>query len=526
MADDVKEKEKAPKNLPQKKSGKKVRKKGFFYFLNPKHVKEEIVSYGFTFSWKNILLVYLCYSVCMAILSIAFSLKLPLIIINIIMGYFFIPQWIVDYYHNKREKRRFEEINVYMEQFLYSFHETRKIVTSLQDIRVQFNDSPMGSLIDRAIDMILTKYDTKEDVELEALQLIENEYDNEKLRTIHRFCLKVEKNGGEFDKTTEILLSDRSLWEQRNQEMQMDRKNRRNMVMYSVITSVILCLFFIRIMFLDALMDSGLMLAGNAIVQAATSIMFFLDFIVFTAADKRVAIDWLNIKSKKESDEEIKRRYYKVVNFDEKREFRKSILYAAIIAVISVIVFIVGYRWVGLFLGICAVLMLFQHRLDYYLAKKSTVKEIERRFPGWLIEMSLLMQTETVQVALYKSYENSPTVLQPALEKMYAELNDDPTSIDPYLHFLSEFQLAPVKSAMKMFYSISQGTGGNFDSQISEILRRNNVMLDKAERLENDDAMAGMHILFMLPIFIGAMKLLVDLVAFFLLSLEALSQFV
>lgn len=169
--------------------------------------------------------------------------------------------------------------------------------------------------------------------------------------------------------------------------------------------------------------------------------------------------------------------------------------------------------------------MLFQHKVDYHLAKKKVIEEIQREFPRWLMEMSLLLQSDSVQVSLFKSFEHAPEVLKPELEKMYAKLQKNPTAIEPYLEFMADFEIKGVSSAMKMLYSLSAGTGGNSENQITDILRRNQVMLDDAQKAVDRQSVASMYFLFGAPVVIGGAKLMLDMVVFFFCVFQGMGSY-
>ena len=153
--------------------------------------------------------------------------------------------------------------------------------------------------------------------------------------------------------------------------------------------------------------------------------------------------------------------------------------------------------------------------MGYFIAKRNVTRGIQMVFPRWLMEVSLLLQSENVQVAIMKSYEDAPKLLQPELKILIERLRLHPTEMEPYLSFLQDYPLPEIQSAMKMLYSISEGTGGNASSQIADIIRRNQVLLNKAERMKNEDALAGMYALFLAPQLTGAMKLLTDMLVIF-----------
>ena len=131
------------------------------------------------------------------------------------------------------------------------------------------------------------------------------------------------------------------------------------------------------------------------------------------------------------------------------------------------------------------------------------------------MQLSLLMQSENVQVAIFKSYDNAPAILKPALKEMIGALRIDPNDKRAYMNFLSEFTLPEVRSTMKMLYSISEGKGGEARGQISEIIKRNQEMSDKAKRQQNSDSLAGMYALFLAPQLTGGLKLVCDMILLF-----------
>ena len=159
--------------------------------------------------------------------------------------------------------------------------------------------------------------------------------------------------------------------------------------------------------------------------------------------------------------------------------------------------------------------MLFQHRWDYALSKKILERQVEAAFPSWLMNVSLLLQTENVQVALYKSFEGAPLVLKPELEILYNKLQENPNSVEPYNEFMEGIEVWGVHAAMKMLYSISEGSGGMASAQIEDIIRRNQIMYDQSEKMKNSDEMAGMYALFLAPQVTAGVKMLVDMFVMF-----------
>lgn len=163
--------------------------------------------------------------------------------------------------------------------------------------------------------------------------------------------------------------------------------------------------------------------------------------------------------------------------------------------------------------------MLNQHKIGYRTAYDIIVKEINQTFPGWLMNMALLLQANNVQVAISKTIPYAPAVLKTDLQKMVEGLKKDPDAIEPYLEFLDMFKLSSVQSAMKMLYAISESGTGDAQSQITVLVQRNSKLMDKAEKLLNEKSLAGMNGIFYLPQVTVSFQTIVNMVVFMLVFL-------
>ncbi len=219
----------------------------------------------------------------------------------------------------------------------------------------------------------------------------------------------------------------------------------------------------------------GIDVSENPVSQVVTCVVLVIDIFLYYRADARLSVGYFDEDSSLMSEEEASEAF---------KRFRK-------------------YTKSG------------RHSLALHALRKRLTREVEKCFPGWLMSMSLLLQTENVQVAIFRSYENAPGVLKPPLAKLIGRLRKDPTDKVAYADFLSELSLPQVRSTMKMLDSISEGSGGDAAAQIADIIRRTQKMEDKAAKLRTDDMLAGMYALFLAPQITGGVKLLVDMILLF-----------
>jgi hypothetical protein len=220
--------------------------------------------------------------------------------------------------------------------------------------------------------------------------------------------------------------------------------------------------------------------ATNQLVQFGTTVVLTLDILILYLSDRKLAEDYLNVK---ESDGKF------AVKLQQK--------------------------WSDFKVRPC-----FYKHLLWKMDRKTVIREIEKAFPKWIINLSLLLQNDNVQVSLEKSLENAPEILKRDLEVLLKELKLNPTGIKPYISFMKQYEIPDIESTMKVLYSLSENGNGSSDSELEEILSRNRAMIDRAGKLKNEDAMAGMSALFLAPQITAGAKMICDMLVMFTIYLS------
>ncbi len=434
--------------------------------MKPKLLWDEMRSYGYVFSWKKSLFVYVVVMAVALELGVLFGLSGLTLAALGLWVFMLLPFFMRNLYKNRFMQGQFMEANTYIEQYLYSFQKTGKILSTLQDVRKLFDGDEMARRLDLAIDYIQHTYE-RSDVEERALAMIAEAYPVEQIRIMHRFSLQVEENGGEYSEAVLLMLDSRRLWADRVYDLLKEKARRRVQILVSVGASLALCT-----MLLVVSKNLNVDIPRNAVTRWTTLLVLAADLFIFYKADAKLSAGYMKDQM---DNENYLRQYEKVRRCEES-----------------------GKKELGL-----------------SIAKRNVTRGLQMVFPQWLMKVSLLLQSENVQVAIAKSVEDAPPLLVPELEKLCEALLLHPTDIEPYLSFLQEYSLPEIQSAMKMLYSISEGTGGNASAQIGDIIRRNQLLMDKAEAMKNEDALAGMYALFLAPQLTGAVKLLADMLVIF-----------
>lgn len=439
-------------------------------------------------------------------LFIAGILKLGVVfgIVMMLCLFLLIPGILRNIQKEKMEYKRFTDACVYLEQMEGAYRQRGKIYQSLKDTEKLFKDGDMKDTLQRALREIEIEY-TKPDASKRALDIISEEYGCEQMELFHDFLIRNETRGGDYEKSIQILEKRRNAWISITEQCRSEKKN----MMVSVILSMI-TLFLtpeILLFFLPKEMNIMTQMAERGLVV----LNFVLIFLLFRRVMKKNAVNWLT-EVEERDEKEILKDYEYIKNYDERKEIVSSIKWAVIPMCITVVCYAFTRSLVCFAIGIpITVLMLNQHKLEYSQRKKQIEKEVERDYPKWLFEITLLMETESVQGAIYKSMENAPKILQYPLKEFSETLQMKPADPDAYFEFLEIYDLPKVHESMKILYSISKGLGGNQEEQILQIIDKNNEMTIQSEKIKNNNKIAGIMVYMLYPVIPSGMKMMADL---------------
>lgn len=403
---------------------------------------------------------------------------------------------------------RFEDVSLYIDTLLYSFMKERKIIRAFEDTWSTFEDGTMKQTIQNALDHMRLTFDETE-VLVDAMKIIETEYNCNRIKTAHEFMEHAEYYGGDINNSARILLKDKSSWERRIHKTIEERKRMFTEIIMSVVMSIVICGIVLHLPVLN--MD----ISTNIFVQILAVIVVILDDFIILRGQGYLSVDYLTVDLLSDEQKYVKKlEDYK--NYDYKKEFKRSILYSIIPAVIMCVCLLYGRQWwAAAAMGIM-ILTLNQHKIGHKLMKKNITRQIKSAFPKWLMDIALLIQSENVQVAIQKSREHVPLILRGEVEELIGRLDMEPESSGPYHRFLEKLTLPQINAAMGMLYAVSIGNSGNAEDQIDELITKNLEMLDIADSERLKDNTAGMYLLFLAPVVTASFKLIVDMAVFLL----------
>jgi hypothetical protein len=481
----------------------KRKKKSFWYYLNPENLSLEVSRYGYTFSMKNYWKKYLLACTGILLLGLWYGLKTGYILAVILYALVLSPFIIINTCKNAGEEKDFEDISNYLEQLLYSFKRVPKILTSLEDTAQVFPEGKMHRLVQQSIHRIQSDT-TEENIYRAAFLETEKEYCCRRLVQTHDFLIKAEEIGGDFSNALTILLLDRQMWVERVYEMAQQRRNIRRNILISLLLSAGICKISM------IMLPKEFMALTHPLSQTVTAAYMISGITIWFWGQKKLQASWL--REDISCEEEVQKEYEYLEHYragkNRKNNLKKVL---PVLPFLAICIWRKAKTMAVCFLG-AAVMLWMQPGLRHRLARKRIKKEVEKSFPIWLMDLSLLMQTENVHNALEKSVDKAPYVLKKELTRLVEAIERNPDSIEPFLDFMPWMDLPDVQSALRLIYSMwATGDGEDMEKQISVLVERNHHLMDKAERIANEDALAGAGMLVLIPMVTGSVKMMTDM---------------
>lgn len=516
--------------IKEKKEKKQVREESHMaknlLLLNPGNLAKEVYTYGYHFSWKIHLFVIAACIAGMGAIGLLFQLKWELLVIVLIAMFLALPAFILDTYKKMYEQKRFADAATYMEQMLYAFQKSGKVLSALKETRDIFEPGHMQDVIEEAIGHLEAGCSYSEKGVLrESLDIVEKEYECRKIRTLHELLISAEEYGGEADDSISLLLNDVELWKRRGYLLQGEKKKAHTNNVVSIVVATALCAGTLYV--LNALpgilnMEAPYNVLTTGLVQITSFGLLLWMIYVYARSEKTLTRNWLKEEGGRD-EEYVLRSYEKAMNYDEKKEMRRSMLWS-VPFLVAAIYFAVKESWIAIPLLAVTVIMSQQHRFGRSIARRVVSEELYAAFPEWLMQMALLMQHSNVQVSIAKSLDGAPKILVPELNALLQRLKEQPKALSSYTDFCKNFDIPETTSCMKMLFAISESGTGDAKVQIQNLLVRVQEMRNRAAERRNESSSFKVRMLYSYPVFGASIKLLGDLVVGMMFLFEMLSE--
>ncbi len=466
----------------------------------------EIAEYGYEFSTSRFYKIMAGSTVGILVIGYLFQLRSIYLVILVLAMMIAVPMVIRDTYRDLYQQRRFDDLNNYLEQLMMSFKRHGNLLISLQETSQIFKDGILLERLEQVISYL--EFNEEPDIYEKSFAIIEQEFNCYRLEKIHRFLIQIEKWGGAYQETLDLLAQERLLWVQRvylltKSQHQIEKNIYISALMASLIAAVM-----------------GIILPGelnifDLVYVKVISLAYLLGLIAIVVVVRRNLtgryFDGIQLMKKNEID-----RAYEL--FGTKSIFGKNeIILLAVTLGLAVGAYLAGRLLVSLVLIMIGLIVGSKIWSRKKRMRQKIIKEIELAFPQWMLQVTLLLQNNNVHVSIEQSLVEAPHIMKGAITKFLNELQENPNSLLPYNDFLGEYNLSEVKSLMRALYALDINGNGESSRFLNELMTRNNKLVDKTERLYHENKIAFMGVLQYLPMLLATFKMMGDMSGFVLL---------
>lgn len=488
--------------------------------FNLKLLKSDIESYGYKYSIKDFLLELIAVIAIIFTISYISQLKFEYMMVLIGFGVIIIPILTLAWYRQNYQMKRFKMLTDYLSNILPIFMQKAKVRYALEEV-LDLTNSKMQKVIREAINYIDNNFDDV-NVHKTALKLIEDEFPNSRLKSVHKLMLTIEEeSSSNYHHVCENLYIDIENWIKRIYNFHKDLKSRRTkLILLCIMTLLLNCMF----VYLYVTNEYFKGFTDVFLYQISTTTFIITIFIVITLIMTKLHGEWLVNDIYYSDDEKLKREYSYITKGIGKNKVIDIIL--MIISLLSAIFYLVIKEniMMSLILFIMAYLIINHKTLRVKKAYKIIEKALMIEFPIWLREISLSLNNLTVINSIEHSKDSVSYCLKEEIKEFIKDIKKDPTSIKPFTNFLLKYDIPDATSSMKVLYSIQNIGQEEVKEQISSLIIRNQEMLDKAEVMRNNDSISGIESIGYIPVIIFSIEMMCSMFVLFSHMMTKLSS--
>lgn len=489
--------------------------KGLLRYVSYAQLSRTIAGYGYEYSVKTHIVKVVLSLFAMTVAGIAFYLDLGNIVILGVTAFLVTGIIAISQFAYMANNDRFEALANYMEMMILYFKRQPKILSALEQTLEHVSDNKdMKRVLGEAIS-IITGDTRASNVYRKAFDVIEAEFPCSRLHTLHGFLLSVEMESSlDYQDGLNNLYFDIRSWITRTYEYQGELKNLKRKISIILFLSIGIAAFFARLLHKAELgMPEGAkgIITQSTLFQLSTVIYLLIFILLYTLLQSKINGQWLINDMSERTDAKIGRYISFVENYDDKRERKKSVVAAAVFipfVVIGITMNSVMISGMGFML---ILLCLFKPGMTYKSRKKAVEKALIREFPMWLREISMKLNNTVVVRAIEESIDDSAAVLSGFLMRFIERTQKDPTSIKPYRDFLGKFDAAELSTAFKTLYAVQTLSKSESKKYVTDLIERNQILVEKAERMRNEDSLAGVTFISLMPMLLMSFKLILDM---------------
>lgn len=493
--------------------------KDFIKRYSIKELKNDIRKYGFNYKTKDFIIESLLIILAVIFISIISHLKIRYVLILILLSILLIPSLIHAWFKQNYNIKRFTLLTEYLTNIIPIFIQKAKIRYVLGEL-FEITSGQMKDVILKAINYIDNTVDDP-DLHKNALKIIEKEFPNSRVISVHKLLLSIEaSNSIAYEDVCANMYEDIEKWVKRVFTFQKDLKNRRNKLLVLCLMTLFMNSLFV---FLYTASEYFSNFIYEPIYQISSLIFIILILIVITIILTKLHGEWLINDIDYLKDEYTKNKYLLYKKGKPKLKVL-DYLFALIFLSLGIYLIFINKMFIALICIIVGIFILFKPTLDYKKAYKVLNKAFTIEFPVWLREISLNLNNYTVLNAIECSQNSASFPLRKEIRLFLDETKKDPTSVKPYNDFLNDFDLEDARSSMKVLYAVQNIGKEDMKRRISNLIDRNQELLDKGENIRNKDSIGGIETIAFVPTMLLTIQMLISMLSLFIYMMSTIGQ--
>lgn len=473
-------------------------------------LKDKLNKYGTRISTKTFYMEVFGIISGIIIISILLKLNLRFLIVILCIAIVIVPLIVLAWYRQITCAKKFCLLTDYLSNVIPIFMQKSKIRYTLGELSTITSDE-MKDAIDKAIEYIDK---TKDDPNLfeNALRIIEKEFPNSRVKSIHKFLIQVENlNSTSYKDIASNLYIDVENWIKRTYTFRKELDNRRNKLLILCVLTLVMDLMFVYVYGTN---DFFTGYTSNLFYQISTTLFVVsIEIICFVILTKLTG-EWLINDTIVDEDESLKKNYKLYKKGYPKLSILEIVISGLFIA-LGIYLFLTNQKYLGYACIIFSIVLLSHKTRRFNAIKKSITKKMEIEFPVWLREVSLSLENLTVLNAIENTINIVSYPLRKEIRAFLKDANKDPLAIKPYNDFLMDYDLEDARSSMRVLYSINNVSKTDVKQRISSLIIRNQDMLAKSESLRNEDSIGLIEALGYLPTIIFSIQIVASMFIMF-----------
>lgn len=475
-------------------------------YLSFNNIKRDVSELNGNLSLKNFIIITCMWGAGIYGICLLYRMNWYVSALVMIVAIMMVPGIVRNYFKELYEMKKFADVDIYLHQIAYSFMRTPKVNLALKDAQM-ISTGKLRKCIDKAVDEL--DYGMSEQVYADALGIIEDEYGCARIKTLHRFIINVEERGGNYKGALEVLIEDFDRWVSNTYKYQKEIKGIKRDISIGIAISMILAaMTTFMCNMLDMFSDHSVSISDTPAYQIASAgfILMCIGFYAFTR--RKYGVSWLE---KSREDKQILTDYKKAFGKENVRITVKLIPLWSIILLVAIGCLLAGNVIVAVSILSCLIVLVVYPFAGKKGALRRVRSDLYEGFTEWLRDLAVSLENKPLLSAIEDTYNTCPVIMRDSLDGFIRQIENNPTDVLPYYLFLKKFNVVDIQAAVRILYSIGELDQDNISETIDVLVRRNNLISEKAEQARYRDMTSIMRFSEYLPTFFVAFKMAVDM---------------